>query len=299
MSHNVLYIAGVPRSGSTILGKILGQSDETAYVGELWDLRSQLQNDGTCGCNRSLSDCPYWSTSGIRDLDLATFDEVAHSLRVRDLLFGEREITSDTTAVTEVYRELKDLFGASVIVDTTKFPSYLNVLDRTPELEVKVLHLVRDPRAVVYSWWRRPLKDKEKEPGMLDILSNFRYRRNPVRWGLVWTEWNYLLQQIWGGTENYFLLRYEDFCQSPRDTLRQALVELGVEYSPKWRNSREINLSTQHSVKGNPGRFKTGRVRIEERTEWRDKMGTLTRLLTTVLALPQLHRYGYQTELFE
>lgn len=297
MSHNILYVAGVPRSGSTLLGKILGQSDEMAYVGELWDLQSQLQNDRTCGCNRSLSDCPYWSNSGIRDHDLATFDEVAHSLRVRDLLFGKREISSDTTAVTEVYREIQNLFDAQVIVDTTKFPSYLNVLDHSPELDVKVLHLVRDPRAVVYSWWRRPLHDKEKDPGMIDMLANFRFR-NPVRWGGVWTEWNYILQKNWGGGENYHMLRYEDFCQSPREALYDALDALGIDHFPDWHSDREIDLSVQHSVKGNPGRFKTGRVCIEERTEWRKNMGTPARLLTTLLALPQLHQYGYRAELF-
>jgi len=297
MTADVLYVSGVPRSGSTLVGKILGELDKTAYIGEFWALPGQLHGDGTCGCNCALSNCPYWSKLDMDDLSLDAFDRVAHSERVRDLLVNPNGVAEDTAPVAQLYRQVQSLFDASTVVDTSKFPSYLHVLDQTPEIDLKVLHLVRDPRAVVYSWLKRPLHDKEREPGLLDTLTNFRFR-NPLRWGVVWTEWNYLLQSIWGDSENYCMVRYEDFCRSPRGVLHQALADLGLDERPQWESEREIELSTHHTVKGNPDRFASGRIRIEERTEWRDKMSFSVSFLTTLLASPQLRRFGYEFEFF-
>jgi hypothetical protein len=293
----VLYIAGVPRSGSTLIGEVIGEAEDAAFVGEVWDLYGQFRNSGKCGCGHLLQECPYWSRVTTGNLDLEAFNKVAHSKRVRDLLVNPNGVAEDTAPVAQLYRQVQSLFDASILVDTSKFPSYLHVLDQTLGFDVKVLHLIRDPRAVVYSWLKRPLHDKERDPGLLDTLTNFQFR-NPVRWGLVWTEWNYLLQSIWGDSENYCMVRYEDFCQSPRSVLHQALADLGIEERPQWESEREIELSTHHTVKGNPDRFTSGRIRIEERTEWKDKMSSSVSFLTILLASPQLRRFGYEFGFF-
>lgn len=298
MNTEVLYIAGVPRSGSTLIGKILGQPEGMAYTGELLSLDAQFRDSGLCGCGELLSNCPRWSQLDASEDLLYTFDRIGHSVRVRNLFFGASGINGRVERVAEVYNEIRTLFDGSTIIDSSKFPSYLHILTQSPGVEVKVLHLIRDPRAVVYSWWKRPLENKSRNPGLADMtFTDFKFM-NPIRWGVIWTEWNYLIRRIWGGKKNYHFIKYEDFCQSPRGTIAQAIRDLDIGASPQWESEKTIELSSHHSVKGNPNRFTSGLVEIEERTEWKEKMSRSVRTLTTLLALPKLHEFGYRAELF-
>ena len=54
-----------------------------------------------------------------------------------------------------LYTAIADTTGCDVIVDSSKWPQYGLLLSETLPFDVYVLHLVRDPRAVAYSWQRR------------------------------------------------------------------------------------------------------------------------------------------------
>ncbi|MDQ3927328.1 MAG: hypothetical protein M3272_10185, partial [Actinomycetota bacterium] len=57
----VLYIAGFGRSGSTLLGNVLGQVDDFVSVGEIrniW-LHGLIQNK-VCGCGAPFKECEMW-----------------------------------------------------------------------------------------------------------------------------------------------------------------------------------------------------------------------------------------------
>jgi hypothetical protein len=56
----ILYIAGAGRSGSTLLGQILGQLEGFCFVGEMigaW----QTFGVRRCGCQAMLTDCEFWA----------------------------------------------------------------------------------------------------------------------------------------------------------------------------------------------------------------------------------------------
>ncbi len=50
-----------------------------------------------------------------------------------------------------LFNAIADLSGADVIVDSSKSPARALALSRTPGLDVRMLHLVRDVRGVAYS----------------------------------------------------------------------------------------------------------------------------------------------------
>ena len=56
---------------------------------------------------------------------------------------------------------------------------------------------------------------------------------------------------------------------------------------------RTALLARNHTVSGNPSRFKTGAVDLREDTEWRARQSRRDRLAVTALAMPLLSRYGY------
>lgn len=59
----ILYIAGTSYSGSSILGYLLGSSDQVQNVGELKMMQRFQSGKGPtvpCSCGRAVSDCPFW-----------------------------------------------------------------------------------------------------------------------------------------------------------------------------------------------------------------------------------------------
>ena len=83
----MLFIAGWGRSGSTILGNLLGETHGAVSVGELnnyWAMRASLRR--TCGCGLPHDACPFWVEVG-RNLSDPRFadPEYVLALRAREL----------------------------------------------------------------------------------------------------------------------------------------------------------------------------------------------------------------------
>src|SRR3712207_200886 len=53
-----------------------------------------------------------------------------------------------------LYRAIQKVSGAAVIVDSSKRSTYAVLLSLLPFADLRVVHLVRDSRAVAYSWGR-------------------------------------------------------------------------------------------------------------------------------------------------
>src|SRR5439155_14642762 len=66
----------------------------------------------------------------------------------------QRRLTEHATALGNLNAAIADVSGCSVIVDSSKLPTYAFVLKKVPGLEVHIVHLVRDSRATAFSWQR-------------------------------------------------------------------------------------------------------------------------------------------------
>jgi hypothetical protein len=242
----VLYVAGWGRSGSTILGRILGQIQGFFLVGELryiWD-RGLIENR-LCSCGAPFMKCPLWQEVVSRTLgndDHIAVEELV-DLRERELHTRHLLLTPTLTAlqarlarmekyagaVEQLYHAVQHVSGARVIVDTSKFPSYGYVLQNLPSIELYVLHLVRDPRAVAYSWNSRR-KLKLDEDGSKKLMTSHGFGKS----SLVWDEWNLAIENLRRQEpERQMLLRYEDFVASPRRSTKRILRFLGDASSPR------------------------------------------------------------------
>ncbi len=302
----VLYVAGWGRSGSTILGRILGQVRNFFLVGELryiWD-RGLLENR-LCSCGMPFRECHVWreiisqAFEGENHIDAQELVRLRErELRTRHLLAPSHKYLQAKVAQMGEYQEaLEKLYRAAwevnqsrVIVDTSKFPSYGYVLQNLPDIDLYVLHLVRDPRAVAYSWVSRK-KPKMDKDGSNSFMTPHGY----VESSLVWDEWNLAIENAWRRESGrYMLLRYEDFVGSPRSSVESILRFLGEEESePPFTNEREITLEATHTFSGNPDRFQSGTVKIEPDETWRSNISVARQAIVTALTWPGLVRYKY------
>jgi hypothetical protein len=294
----VIYIAGWGRSGSTLLDNLLGQVDGFFSTGELryiWE-RGVLGN-WICGCEKPVRQCEVWSVvlakvqadEGMPDArTIVEWQE--HVTRFRhtwNLLRRSSNNVPDGSIlqsyvglVGKLFSALAEVTGARVVVDSSKRPSDAAILDLVPGVKLHVVHLVRDPRAVAFSWGKR-------QPGI--------DQHGVIESTASWVTWNLasaaLRHKI---SDRSILVRYEDFVEHPVETLERIvmLVEEDPKDVPSMRGGI-FQLRGTHTVSGNPGRFRMGSVEVRLDNHWIERLGATQKATATLLALPLLHRYRY------
>ena len=302
---DVLFIAGMGRSGSTLLSRLLGQVPGMCSVGELCYLWDQgLINDRMCGCGRAFSQCPFWTEVGQhafggwnqvdaqsafalrRGIERMRFVPALAS-RLAGADFRSR-LAAYTDLTSRVYAGIKAASGGDVVVDSSKYPSSAYLAMRTPGIRLRLVHLIRTSQGVAYSWSKvvsRP--DRDGKP-----LARF----SPSRVAFDWDVYNTLVEllRVFGVPRQQ--LRYEDFMAAPEQELRRVLSFAGIppDVPLDFLDGDEVELRVTHTVAGNPMRFREGRERLVRDDVWRSDMPAPARRLVTALTLPGLLRYGYR-----
>lgn len=295
----ILYIAGWGRSGTTLLDNVLGQVDGMVSTGELHNLWQRGVIDGRdCGCGAPVLDCPFWNDvfergfGGIEGVDARAAiraQDSIHTRHVREVVRAYR--TGRTMQDIDYAPHLKKLYDgiaaasrARVIVDSSKYPVDAIVAAGLPGHEVFVVHMVRDPRAVAYSWSRRKdVRDKAKDGGILP-------RVGMLRSTVVWQVYNAVIASVDRrvvGSSHYLRVNYEDFASRPAETLDRvfALLDEPTPDPPLVKDSR-VELSATHTAGGNPDRFRSGTTVIRADDAWRTSMSRPRQLAVGAMAMP-------------
>ena len=301
----VLNITGWGRSGSTILGSILGGCKNFFFGGELRNIwKLSLLENRLCGCDVPLKECNFWKevfSQGFGGIDNVHAKEVVDKLKIsyysrlapfKFLPFGEKYFKSHALSLTEVERlflSIAEVTGCKVIVDTTKSPLWGYLLSFMDNLDIYTIHLIRDPRGIAYSRQKKTVQpDKEK--------TIYMEKFNSFDSSLKWNVRNLLSENLWKkNKDNYMMVKYEDFAKKPKmiiNTILDFMSESNT--STPFVSSNEVELSVNHSAWGNPGRFKTGRIELKADEEWKNKLNRLDKLISTVCTFPLLSKYGYK-----
>lgn len=303
----VLYIGGCGRSGSTLLDRALGQVAGVCAVGEMVHLwRRGLGEDHLCGCGAPFSACPFWRAVGERAfggwgrLEADALVRLQRSVDrnrfiplmvARDLAPGyRRRLVRYADHLAALYRALAETSGASVIVDSSKHASYAYLLREVPGIDLRVIHLVRDPRGVAHSW------TKEIRKPEVTARSEYMPRYHPARMAFRWMAYNsafHALQQL--GVPTRFL-RYESLVTHPEEHLRVILGFAGLQPDNPlgFLAGTTLELAPTHSVAGNPMRFRRGRIELRIDDAWRKDMDPQLSAIVGGLTWPLMRAYGYR-----
>jgi hypothetical protein len=298
-----LYVAGYGRSGSTILGNVLGEVDDLFSGGELRHIWQRgIVENRLCGSGEPLLESGFWRRvleESFGGVPLEEAHWMVSFLRRRTTLSGvPRAIAAspgrdpDTTRalglLDSLYHGIQTVSGAAVIVDTSKTPLYALLLSAVPGLDLHVVHLVRDVRAVTFSWRRKKLIMDRGDQSLIP-------RHSVLKSSLQWVLLNGLSHRLPARVDGRWMrIRYEDFVDSPSQGVEAILRALGV--SPDQNPVRpdgSVILGENLSVSGNPNRFTRGPVSLKLDDAWKREMGGWDRSLATALGMPLLLRYGY------
>ena len=300
----VLYIAGAPRSGSTVLERLLGEQEGLVPAGELRRIwaRGFLANQ-LCSCGAPFRSCPYWGKvvdaafGGPDGVDANAVASAAASVETRRDRWREvaRRVLplprrSDGDLFSDVlpplYRAILSVSGAAAVIDSSKDTTYGLVLSTIPDVEIRVVHLVRDSRAVAYSWQRR-----RRRPEVVDREEYMPVAR-ATSTALGWTTRNITTEALRFFSESYVRLRYEDFVADPSGAISEVLGPL-ADTQEAAENARSNSTLGYHTVSGNPMRLAKGPLKVAADVEWMSALGRRDRAAVTALSLPLLFRYGY------
>ncbi len=286
------------------MARVLGRIEGFFSAGEVWHVFGRgMANNELCGCGSHFRDCEVWS----RVLKLYEEEGQEHTpsqidaierdiIRMRYLpvwmlslkpkaLSRRLELFCRYTA--RIYSAIHRVTGCSVIVDSSKNPVYGYVLGRMPNIELYVVHLVRDSRGVAYSWSK--LKRRPEIPWRVEYMD----RHKPPKSSLFWTAAQ-LGAEILKYKQRYLRIRYEDFIREPLKTTSRVLDLLGEE-GAALDHIREdsITLEINHTISGNPMRMKKDAISLRLDSEWFSAMRRIDKFIVTLLTLPLLVKYDY------
>ncbi len=301
----VLYIAGLGRSGSTILANSLGQINGFFSAGELnfvW--KHNVIENRLCGCGRPFHECPVWTEvmgeafggmDGVNAREMMRLQASGTRTRHIPLMLSKRgrgalkdRIQKLLINSGRLYEAIGSVTSSRIIVDSSKEPAHGYAMSMIPSVDFYVLHLIRDPRAAAYSWLKKkPQPDSETR--------EFMHRKTSAESAALWDSWNASADALWRRTpEKYMRLRYEDFIASPRESFERILTLIGEKNARlPLASEREVKLGVSHTVSGNPNRFDTGAVELRPDQAWMEKMQLRDRAIVTALTLPLMKRYHY------
>jgi hypothetical protein len=305
---NVLYIAGIGRSGSTLVERLLGEVPDVCSLGEvahLWQ-RGIIRNE-LCGCGAAFHDCPFWTDVGRAafggwanvdaDRMVALAREVDDVSRVPRLLRpGHGAFADDLReyvgAYEAVYRGAREVTGRRVVVDSSKYTSLAYCLRTSADLRVRVVHAVRDSRGVAYSWTKTVRRPETGADGADAYMPTF----SPARVAILWSGHNLLVQAPRLLGTPVHLARYEHFVADPRAFLARLLDFAGVPVTGTTLAAAGegwVELGVSHQVAGNPMRYQVGRIPVHGDDTWRQALPVRQRRLVTALTAPVALLLGY------
>jgi hypothetical protein len=289
----VVYIGGVGHSGSTVLDIALSGHPQIEGAGELgYFARSWLSGE-RCACGARVDACGFWAavrrewchavgSDDLREYEALRF-QLERNRHWRRLPVEARRQSPSFSAYARwadaLFRAVCTVSGRSIVVDSSKHPARALALALVPTIDLRLVHLVRDPRGVAWSLMRAR-------------------RRRPIsswRSALLWSTRNLFVSDLRRrlGPRRAFVVRYEDLVAAPRGVLTAIGDVIEEDLSGIGRTLAAGGaVPVRHTVAGNPLR-NAGEVRLQADLEWKAGLGPADRRMTRMIAGRWMRRYGY------
>ncbi|SNC61768.1 hypothetical protein SAMN05445756_0549 [Kytococcus aerolatus] len=302
-----IYVTGAARSGSTLIGEVIGTQPGVLTIGEISLFWRDVARGNRCACGEVLTDCPLWSYAlqevcariGISSADYgdlaATRARLARTTRPTELLRLRRtpahawpdDVRLLVAATTWLVAAAAEKAGADVVVDTSKTTPGALFLDLCGA-EYSLLHVMRRPEAVVSSTLRsrgveRGNAESAPPGGSLAV--------GVARW--VWANLNAVLVLKISRARSAVRWDYERFVENAEQMTLELVASLGIPPDSSPFVGRTVELGESHSAVGNPGRGGE-RITLREDHRWRSELSATDQRLIQTMTWPVVSWLGGQ-----
>jgi hypothetical protein len=304
----IIYIGGYGRSGSTILGMLLGVNGGMFNPGEFrqvfidWLRQNTRNSDPRCSCGERLEDCAFWSPIFQRLMAEVPGLTVQEALVVTDRVEGIQTlgwyITRPDHPISQRYAAIwrtlafgvAEASRARILIDLSKTSRAAALrplaLHRLAGLNIRFIHLVRDPRAVMWSVIHRYKKSLHGHPLRRWLLAE--------RALFGWTTSN-LNAHLTGFGKDMprYRLRFEDLSCDPLPALERLGRELDLDVTGSLEAVAQHRCISGEHI-GCAGRIKYDRqvTFVPQPEAWRTGLPRRARWIAS-LGWPLMQYYGY------
>jgi hypothetical protein len=324
-SIDYVYILGASHSGSTLLAMLLNAHPDVTTIGETSPGRMGDIDTYRCSCGKLIEDCPFWTNVVSRmrtqhaDFSLQDFGtgfEFPESRMINRVLHFEHRgkglemLRNAVLSLSPGWRKRRreiasrcyDLASAAlaesggrILVDSSKLAHRLKFLLHIPEFNIKVLHLIRDGRAVALTYMRQDEFADSTSPTLRRGGRGMAAKATAASLSMTVAarEWRRCLQSAEHVLANvnrsqWMQVHYEELSGDPEGTLRRLHGFLGTDPARAVTSFRDV----EHHVIGNGMRLdSTSAISLDER--WKsvltdDELSAFSREAGEVN-----RRYGY------
>ncbi|MDA1086047.1 MAG: sulfotransferase [Verrucomicrobia bacterium] len=292
-----IYIFSSGHSGSTLLDLLIGNMSGTVSLGEVKWLPLFLKTHEHCTCGKPPQTCPFWNPI-LDELGLAgdtAADQTINAFRLsleaernnqlQKLSFYARLASavihpqgcagfgSDAILknMIRLYDAVLKTAPAEAVVDSSKSIMTAQWLRTRLPRNARVIHLIRDGRAVMASAMRKEVPAE--------------------RAAKTWLHDNRMAGSIFrsGPSMNLKALRYEDLCRDPESTMRELADFLEKPYT---EDILHLRGRERHLIGGNRMRF-SGEDKIVNVETWKSRLTEKDLAVFERTAGPLNRKLGY------
>jgi hypothetical protein len=322
----LVYILAASHSGSTLISMLLNSHPRVVTTGEL-KFSSKAIGDTDryrCSCGQFINQCAFWQEikKGMKsrgyEFDISSagtdFSDV-DSWYARKLLkplhrglllelcrdcalnispFWRRHLSQVQKRNAAVIETILKTTGAEVVVDSSKTDLRLKYLLRNKQLDIKIVRLIRDGRAVALTY----MNPAEFADAVIADLrdggtggNRDKERLSMAQAAHQWKRSNEAAENILHRLDKsrWTEIRYEQLCSDTENTLAGLFDFLGLNHQERNRDFRSV----ENHVIGNGMRLdNSSQVELDER--WKSVL-TKEQLQDFDLIAGEMNvRYGYK-----
>ena len=226
VQERVVFLISMPRSGSTLLQKILEQSDQINTLGEPWLMLPLL-----AGYDEDLIDAKYG-----QHLNVKAKEEFLRHTNNSEIINQAQQVYADSIYSSIIRESDKRYF-------LDKTPRYIYIVNRLKEIypKAKFIVLLRNPAAVISSYAHTWYKDSFIK------LSEDRFCRYDFEKGFEQLA-NFANSEF----KNKHVIHYEDLVSKPDEAVSKLFGYLNLKYNEKYINYNNEKSSSKKFMFGDP-----------------------------------------------
>jgi len=263
----VIYVVGLPYSGTTLLSSLLGNSPGILNLGEINYLENDYSDERKCLCQESLSECSFWrrivektkqsqdngnpvlnftSEQKLRKIDMRSkpiSTKIGKAIGIKiGRLYGHEELIDYTQRHKNFFLDVSEIEKPNSIIDSSKSTQRLEAMREFTDLPIRVICIKKSFRSAFQSRIARAKKRSRRYFSITSIyyasvmMAQIRnLRRTLSRFD----------------TDEVIQIDFDDLRQHPQQIEQDLGDWLGQEVNFGVKADSTFKIRNQHAYTGN------------------------------------------------
>lgn len=270
-----IFITGAWRSGTTLISRILNNHPDLEVTYDtVHFMRFSFNRYNPINNKKNVNKLIIDTSKRLYE----RYDLKINNKDVFEIINGNYNYKKIYDAIMQVLlfkKERKKIWGEKTNLAWTKIPDFFKMYPKG-----RVIHIVRDPRAVLYSW-----KKFTKAP-MNDYLDSVLNCYDSMKTGIIYKEKF--------KHKRYQLIKYEDLVSNPIHVIKTICKKFEIKYDKNMINAKLFKDMHQNKWHANSIHKKMKGISIEVINKWKKGLYDWEIYLTETILNDILNSFNYK-----